>query len=59
MIYYFKHIGKHMTECESIGTENMYNFANVTWTYFHISALPSIEHQQATNIKKNLYIYKI
>ena len=27
-----------MTECESVGTENMYNFA--------------IQHQQDTNIKK-------
>ena len=38
LLYYFKHIGKHMTKSESARTENMYNFA--------------IQHQQDTNIKK-------
>ena len=38
LLYYFKHIGKHMTKSESARTENMYNFAN--------------QHQQDTNIKK-------
>ena len=30
LFYYFKHIGKHMMKCESVGTENMYNFAKGT-----------------------------
>lgn len=44
LLYYFKHIGKHMTKSESARTENMYNFAN--------------QHQQDTNktqTSKNLY----